>query len=579
MRIIFKRCRWKNILSTGAEFSEIDFTVAPLNLIRGKNGAGKSTIYEALTFGIFGRPFSKFDGKTSIINCLNNGGALVEVEFSAGGHEYMIRRGMKPTILEVYKDGEMMNQPASVIVFQKYIEENVICLNFHAFSQIVVLGYAGASGYVPFMRLPADQRREVVEEILGLRVFSTMAEIVKRDAAARAADTRDQRAEIALKETRRQAVENTVRRITALTAQNSDADIARLEGEVETARRAAKEAHAALAAVPWSEDHEDQRTVAARADGELYQLAIKLRAKFDELDRIARFFAGNDTCPTCDQPITGDHKARKAAHFTGQREQIAAGMSMAEQRRAAVALDRTRLDTQLREWQTRRQQSDTLFEELHRQQASLRWRAEAAEAQVPDVQMDLKEIEDLTAEITGLETVLHEKIETEELYTISLKLLKDDGLKARLINEYIPVINELIAKYLVALEFYTGFVLDSTFTETVTSVDKGKFTYCNFSAGEKQRVDIAIMVMWRDIAEIRSSVSTNLLFLDEVLDASMEGEGVELFLNLVSQRWRDSNVFIISHRGDEFASRFDRIIRVTKPGNFSHLEDENEREN
>lgn len=569
MKIVFKKCRWKNFLSTGDAFSEIAFDETKTTLISGSNGAGKSTVYEALTFGLYGRPFSKFSGKTYVINIHNNGNLVVEVEFSVNGVDFMIRRGMKPTVLEVFREGKPLDQPNSVLDFQRWIEDNVIRINFRTFSQIIVLG---SDDYVPFMRLDAAKRREVVEDILDLGVLSEMSAIVAANAKAVTKELDAQRSELAIKTARRSEKERAAEQMRQLAARSWEDEIARAEKEEELACISYDENAARARDIGWTEEARESLDRARDRIEKMEPLRYSLDAKLADTDRRLVFFADHTHCPTCDQELAPALKEKQVADLLDQRAKLRDGVAQIRAMLADATATRDRHQQTKALYDATYRESTRAIEHLRATRGRLeRLRAQAA-IPAPQFAENSTEIAAITAEIDALQEAIDANTKEERVAEIAARMLRDDGIKAYLINQYISVINDLIRQYLLDLEIYVGFSLDTTFQETITSVEKGRFSYLNFSKGEKMRIDLAVMMAWRNLAEIRASVTTNLLFFDEVLDASMDGAGVELFLSLLARRWHETNIMVISHRSESFAAHFERRIQASKTGNFSQLE-------
>lgn len=575
MKVIFKKCRWKNFLSTGNDFSEVDFTLSKSTLLTGDNGAGKSTVYEALTFGLYGKPFSKFDGKTALINAYNNADCLVEITFSVDGVEFMIRRGMKPTVLEVYRNGEPLNQPNSVKDFQRYIEENVIRINFRTFSQIIVLG---SSDYVPFLRLEASKRREVVEDILDLRIFSQMSERLAAEIKTRTTVISDLKLRINVETMRRQEKENAVKRLNELretVKRGWDSDIEQHERRVQEASRDSGIALIELNAVNWTDDDRDLLHARQAKLAKLRQMQAQLQEQIANANKTRAYFTDHDKCLTCEQSITPELKTERLDVIDGKLERLNKGitqlLAMLDVETTEIRALQDKLDLH-NEKRQKLSNANRYLADAQNALSRLHMQIERAKAASTGA-VNMDEIAAINTEIRELQEELDAEQYDSEIASVAAMLLRDDGIKANIINDYMPIINETIRKTLIDMEIFTSFTLDSSFNETIRFSDKGKFSYYNFSAGERERVDLAVMLAWRELAERRASVGTNLLFMDEVLDASMDGTGVELFLGILNRHCSDGNVFVISHRADDFLDKFERHLTASKVGNYSQIRD------
>ena len=568
MRIHFKKVNYKNILSTGNTFTTINLDGAPTTLISGTNGAGKSTLLDAIVFGLYGKPFRRVN-KVQLINSINKKDMLVEICFAVGGNNYMIRRGMKPNIFEIYKDGELINQDAAKRDYQTYLETDIIGINYKSFNQIVVLGSAT---YVPFMELPAQQRREIIEDLLDIQVFSTMGLLAKDQISTN-------KQLISENSYKAESVENSIK----LVKENNDEIRKIREVEAEKIREKMK---------GYIEEVElkktDIETVEQEIRGFYQTIADKkeIKAKFDKANSLRAdmernrlnfekelsFYHDNDNCPTCKQGIDHDFKNNVVEEKSKRRDEIEGGLrDIAEQ----IKTYQQRIDA-ISEVEDKIQEKNFKVSEIKAEIRSsknallgLKSELESAEREVEEV--DTSKLTKLEESFEDLKTKRIELLDEREVLAVVSTILKDGGIKARIISQYIPVMNKLINKYLAAFDLFVDFQLDENFNEVIKSRFRDTFSYASFSEGEKLRITLAIMLAWRSVAKLRNSVSTNLLILDETLDGALDSVGIENLIETLHSINSDDNIFVISHRGDQFAEKFDTSIRFDKVKNFSEI--------
>lgn len=568
MRIHFKKVKYKNILSTGNVFTTIDLEGSPTTLITGSNGSGKSTLLDAIVFGLYGKPFRKVN-KAQLINSINQKGLLVEIYFTVAGVNYMVRRGMKPNVFDIYKDGELINQDAAKRDYQADFENNIIGINYKSFNQIVVLGSAT---YVPFMELPAQQRREIIEDLLDIQVFSTMG-VLAKDQIAENKQLIDENAYKA------DGVENSIK----LVEENNEAIRKIKETEVEKIREKMK-VH-----IEGIETKKADIEVVEQEIQDLYQTIAdkkEIKAKFDKANALKvdmernrsnfikelSFYHDNDNCPTCKQGIDHDFKNNVVEEKSKRRDEIEVGLcDIAEQ----IKSYQERIDA-ISEVEDKIQEKNFKVSEIKVEirssknaLLSLKSELESAEREVEEV--DTTKLQKLVQTLESLKSERVELLDEREVLGIVSTILKDGGIKARIISQYIPVMNKLINKYLAAFDLFVDFQLDENFNEVIKSRFRDTFSYASFSEGEKLRITLAIMLAWRSVAKLRNSVSTNLLILDETLDGALDGVGIENLIETLHSLNSDDNIFVISHRGDQFAEKFDTSIRFDKVKNFSEI--------
>lgn len=568
--IIFKKLRYQNILSTGNQFTEIDLNRSKSTLIVGENGAGKSTFIEALTFALFGKPFRNIN-KPQLLNTITGKGLLVELEFSIGKKDYMIRRGMKPNIFEIWLSGEMMNQNAGARDYQEFLEKNILKLNFKSFSQIVVLGSAN---YVPFMQLPANQRRSVVEDLLDIQIFSIMNSLLKDKQAQNRSDIVDLEYQIDLCE---QKIELHSKHINTLKANNDELitqkqqkitehqeTIDSLSIDTETLSEKLDELNDQIA------DHEKVATRKSK----LTQMESTLEDRIRKLNKEIQFFHDHDNCPTCKQGIDHDFKNDTIQKREAKTQEVTGALSKLE---SEIQSANTRLEeiqslnkqiTSLNAKITDHNQQIGFYQryirDLNKEIEGLREQASKIDTESEDTS---KFIEELNNHKKQKETLSRQK----SVYDVASHLLKDTGIKTKIIKQYVPIMNKLINKYLASMDFFVNFELDDQFNETIKSRFRDDFSYASFSEGEKLRIDLSLMFTWRAIAKLRNSASTNLLIMDEVFDSSLDSGGTDEFLKILETFTDNTNVFIISHKGDQLFDRFHSVIKFEKHANFSRI--------
>jgi DNA repair exonuclease SbcCD ATPase subunit len=567
--IKFKVIRWQNFLSTGAQFTEVKFDKSPTTLIVGENGAGKSTILDALCFALFNKPFRNIN-KPQLVNSINGKNMLVEVEFTIGSKEYKICRGGKPTVFEIYLNGELLNQDAAARDYQKYLEDQVLKLNYKSFTQIVILGSAS---FTPFMQLPAAHRREVIEDLLDIKIFTVMNTVLKDKASDIKVKITDLENKIdlgkskvkiqqdyikTLEEDKQKKVEDVQKRIS-----ESNAEIAQLQRSVEEENSGASLLQSSIV------DNTEKRTKRTELDALLRKLSERIKTQ----EKHVSFYDEHDVCPTCNQALEAEVKENaKAAHTHKIGEIETAVQTLTEQLDAIE----TRLD------------EITLVEEKIAQHKSniisLNTRIIASQNYIQKLNQDIPtagaDVSKLAEEQSKLkaiakEVVVHSEaksalVEERHYLEIASVLLKDTGIKTKIIKQYLPVINKLVNKYLQTMDFFISFEIDEAFNEKIKSRHRDEFSYASFSEGEKAKIDLALLFTWRTIARMKNSASTNLLMLDEVFDGSLDINGTDFVMTILNTIGEDNNIFIISHK-DALFDKFRSVIKFEKHQNFSRI--------
>jgi DNA repair exonuclease SbcCD ATPase subunit len=566
--IVFKSVEWKNFLSTGNSANKVLLNKSQTTLIIGKNGEGKSTILDALCFGLFGKPFRNIN-KGQLVNSINNKNCLVTIEFDINGREYKIVRGIKPHVFEIWVNDEVMNQDAAVRDYQKVLEQQILKLNYKTFTQVVILGSAS---FVPFMQLPTTQRREVIEDILDIKIFSTMNSLLKE----KASETKENiaRIETEIKVAKGQ-VDNQTAIIKTLTEAKSDS----IKGLVDKIR-------ANELSISESQNHintisneiqalREQTSTKTEIDAEIEQaknIRSKLNAKLEHCETHSEFFTENDVCPSCSQGIAEDYKQKviddlnsKILETTGKAEELDKILTHLNDQLSGINTILGQITDKNIELSTH----NSTVTLLNKQNSQLQAEIESSKADTSNVDEEKRKLKELAQDaLTKInsKTALQEHRNLEEVASI---LLKDTGIKTAIIREYLPVMNKLINKYLNAMDTYIHFELDEAFNEKIRSRFRDEFTYASFSEGEKMRIDLAILFTWRQVAKMKNSVNTNLLLLDEIFDSSLDTAGTDYFLNLMNQLGDKSNIFVISHKGDQLFDKFRSVIKFEKRNDFS----------
>ena len=567
--ILFKTIRWKNFLSTGNQFTEVSLLQNTTNLIIGSNGAGKSTILDALTFSLFGKAFRKIN-KPQLPNSVNEKDCVVEVEFEISSVNWKIIRGLKPAIFEIWRDGNKLDQSAAALDQQKWLEQNVLKMNYKSFTQIVILG---SSTFVPFMQLSASNRRDVIEDLLDIRIFSSMNNLIKEK-------IRQIKDDIKVLELKKESLsdkvkmqKNFIEELEERGKQNieeKETKIGQLLVEENNHMGANEELERDLQQLNQDLEKHSGATEKLRKLG---QLKGKISNKVSTITKEHKFFTENTVCPTCTQPIEETFRINKIDDAQNKAKELQSGFK--------------ELEEAIKEEEERERQFNSLAKEISKLTNDIsknNTRISGCQRQIRDLE---SEVQNLTDQLANRNTE-HEKLETFNqnlittndfllekkdnlnYYNFSYSLLKDGGVKSKIIKKYLPLINQQVNRYLQMMDFFINFTLDEEFSETVQSPIHEDFSYASFSEGEKMRIDLALLFTWREVARMKNSVNTNLLIMDEVFDSSLDGFGTEEFIKIIKYVVKDANIFIISHKTG-LEDRFDNVMRFEKVKGFSRM--------
>ena len=552
--IVFKSIRWKNFLSTGNAFTEMQLDRSSSTLILGENGSGKSTLLDAITFALFNKPFRNIS-KPQLINSVNRKKMLVEVEFQIGSTDYLIRRGSNPGVFEIEIDGKMVDQNASVRDYQKHLEENILKLNYKSFTQIVILGSAS---FTPFMQLTPSVRREIIEDILDIRIFTTMKDVLKAKVTELKEKVRIVEGEITV--TKEKA---TIQKNYIDTLENDKQDlIAKIEKEIdETQETLDKLQQQVNLDIQVKESYGDIESKKKKLESFKTDFARKIREQKTELE----FYHNHDDCPTCKQGIPHEFKQT----ISSEKEEKISSLEEANEK---LLEEWTVLSDLYEEYLNLNQKIvDTNNSMITTQTLMQRLVVEKSDAEnkVGNIEKETQKLKEIAKELMSKTSEKTSYKEEQEYQSIAESLLKDSGIKTKIIRQYLPVINKLVNKYLTSMDFFVQFDLDETFKETIKSRHRDKFSYASFSEGEKQRIDLALVFTWRTIAKMKNSASTNLLLLDEVFDSSLDVNGTDYVMQLLNTIGPETNVFVISHKGDQLFDKFRSVIRFEKKNNYS----------
>jgi DNA repair exonuclease SbcCD ATPase subunit len=567
--ILFEKIRWKNFLSTGNHFTEIQLTRSNNTLIVGQNGAGKSTILDALCFGLFGKPFRAIN-KNQMVNSINARECVVEVEFSIGERKYKVIRGIKPNLFEIYCDDKMVNQDAKVRDYQEQLEKLILKLNYKSFTQVIILGSAS---FTPFMQLSPKDRRTIIEDLLDIEIFSSMNVLVKQRLTTIKDEIITSKNGMELLAAKIKLQKENIE----LHKKNNEEDIIKKEADIknhtdESVRLV--EQIAVLTENVKSLSGQIQNAEAInKKSSKLVSLENQMEAKVKKLEKDIAFYHDNDNCPICKQGLEHSFKGDQITHLNENKKEVEQGL---------IEIDRqiNEVNDELQLIANINQKITQENLEIAKKNATLqsiysyikKLNSEVAELQTKkDEFADNGHLKELKADLAKAIEVQKELMTDRHYFDFASSMLKDSGIKTRIIKQYLPIMNKLINKYLSTMNFFVNFEINENFEETIKSRYRDDFSYYNFSEGEKFRIDVALLLTWRQIARLKNSVNTNLLILDEVFDSSLDTGGTDEFMKLLYDLGVDTNVFVISHKGDQLFDKFRSVIKFEKKGNFSQV--------
>ncbi len=568
MKILFQNIKYKNLLSSGNAWTKVELDKNRTTLISGSNGSGKSTLLDAIVFALYGKAFRKVN-KNQLINTINAKETLVEVNFKIGKNAFMIRRGIKPNVFEIWKNGELLNQDAASKDYQAYLEQNILNLNFKSFNQIVILGSAT---YVPFMELPTGTRRDIIEDLLDIQVFSTMNTLLKDRVSSNKESINENSYQMDLTESKLESAKEHNESIRAIKNEEVDKIKEKMAAHIKTVEEAKKIMKAQNGVLDIIlDDIEDKPQMKIKSE-KAKSLRRDIESQIRSHKKEVSFYHDNDDCPTCKQGIAHEFKVgiivekdEKIVELEEGLEKLAAKAKTYDDRLESISI----LEDQMREINLSIGDQRATIKVAKNALVSYKKELDSAEEEVKAV--DASTIETHAANLKKFEVDQQELFNHKEILTVVSAMLKDGGIKTRIIRQYIPVMNKLINKYLGAFDLFVDFQLDENFNETIKSRFRDSFSYASFSEGEKLRISLSIMLAWRAVAKLRNSVATNLLLLDETLDGALDGVGIENLIDTLHNLNSDDNIFVISHRGDQFGDKFDHHLNFKKVKNFSEI--------
>ncbi len=566
--LVFHKIKWKNFLSTGNQWTEVDFEKNNTNLIIGTNGAGKSTILDALTFVLFNKPFRKIN-KPQLVNTTNEKDCLVEIEFSANNRDYLVRRGIKPNVFDIEVNGQSLHKEADDRANQRILEENILKVNYKSFTQIVILG---SSTFVPFMQLPTAHRREVIEDLLDIRIFSAMNNLIKDR-------IRTQKDQVKSLELRKENLKDKMKMQQNFIEELENRGNANINANKEKIVNLDKEVGIYMLENAKTEENiikytKEQEEVIGADDKlvKLNNLKGKISQKVSAITKEHKFFTENTVCPTCTQTIEEEFRLNRIADAQNKAKELKKGYEDLEEtikieqerERQFIALSKeiTKLNHEI-------SQNNTRISLNQRQIRDLETEIQTITEQLKNRNTEHEKLEEFKENLQKTFEDLSKKKEEIVYYDFAYSLLKDDGVKTKIIKKYLPFINQQVNRYLQMMDFYINFELDSEFNESVKSPIHEDFSYSSFSEGEKARIDLSLLFAWREVARVKNSVNCNILLFDEVFDSSLDGFGADEFLKIIRYVVKDTNVFVISHKTD-LQDKFDSTIKFEKKSGFSY---------
>ena len=567
--IIFRNVKWKNLLSTGNYWTEVKLDSTNNTLVVGENGSGKSTMLDALCFALFGKPFRSIN-KPQLLNSINQKDCVVEVVFDNGNKNYKIVRGIKPNIFEIYCNGDLINQDAAVRDYQEFLEKFILKLNYKSFTQIVILGSAS---FTPFMQLSASDRRAIIEDLLDIQIFSTMNGLIKERLTNNKDLIANKKHEIDLVQ---QKYDMQKKHIDDL-KQNNEDKVKEYDTEI-SCHSSTISTLLSNVAILTEETEKLQLVVATKIDTEtkvkkITKLESQIESNLSKFQKDISFFQSHDDCPTCRQAIASSFKEEELGNLSTKVDECRHGLTelekkLFEEQNKLNAINETQ--KLINQKQVEIATANTTISETNKMIARLRKLIDELKDSKVVTDLEEQRLKELKDSLSTLQSNLKQLIEEKSYYEVASTLLKDTGIKTKIVKQYLPIINKLVNKYLASLDFFVNFNLDESFKETIKSRHRDEFSYNNFSEGEKQRIDMALMLTWRAVAKLKNSSNTNLLILDETFDSSLDTNGTEELMKILHML-EGVNLFVISHKGDILQDKFANVIRFIKEKNFSRI--------
>lgn len=569
MYIKFEKIRWMNFLSTGNVFTEVDLADHKTRLIIGDNGSGKSTILDALTFCLYNKPFRKIN-KPQLINSINKKNCLVELELETGGNKYKITRGIKPNVFEIHKNGELLSQDAANKDYQEVLEKNILKLNYKSFCQVVIVGSAS---FVPFMQLNTTSRREVIEDILDIKIFSSMSNLVKDEISSLKTKLSQNTDKRSLKEESIRMFKETQKKLNRNTEEiiaNYNKKINETKSKIEDAQ---KEVNVLVEHVSNFNDVKRQNKDLTQKINEIQKIEYGIKQKISKIKKDIEFYEKNDQCPTCHQDINDTFRDEIKVSKSKKISDYEEGLNSLSEKNQKIS---SRIDKISNILEEMTQKNIELSEKNNEIRMNNNYVSDIVR-EIDKLNKERKQDQDdsellkLEGELKKLKKEYLVLKEEASILEVAVSLLKDSGIKSKIVKQYVPIMNSLINKYLQAMDFFVSFELDESFSEKILSRHRDVFSYDSFSEGEKFRIDLALLFTWRKIAKLKNSVSTNILIMDEVFDSSLDSGGTDDFMKLINETDDMSNIVIISHKGDQLHDSFDNVLKFEKVKGFSKV--------